>query len=121
MIYLVDKTSTGQPFSNWIPTHVYKLWGNYRVANGMLSGFNFGLGMNGQSRTMGNGSASVRQQGGYAVYTAQVGYKFSKNLSLTFTAENLFDKWYYKRIQGNNTYNYYGTPRNYMLTLRHDM
>lgn len=113
--------SLGLPLSQWYPTHTYKIWSNYQVQGGALADFNFGLGMNGHSRNWSSSAPTLRSQGGFAVWTAQLGYKFSKSVSANFTVENLFDKVYYTRLQGNNTYNYFGTPRNFMLTLRADM
>ena len=112
-------SSVGKPINNWYPKHNFKLWSNYRPQSGELAGFNFGLGVNGQSATTSNCTGcKVLKQGGYSVWTAQVGYQLSKNLSANLTVENLFDRTYYTRIQGDNTLNYFGTPRNFMLTLR---
>lgn len=47
-----------------------------------------------------------------------MGYTFSKNLSATFTVNNLFDKAYFTRVQGTNTYMSYGEPRNFTLAVR---
>jgi outer membrane receptor for ferric coprogen and ferric-rhodotorulic acid len=55
------------------------------------------------------------------VANAFLSYRFDKNLSLSLNVNNLFDKVYYARI-GNNrsgaTGNFYGEPRNFLLTLR---
>jgi outer membrane receptor for ferric coprogen and ferric-rhodotorulic acid len=116
---LVATSNVGLPINNWYPTHSLKLWSNYTVQGETLAGFNFGLGMNGESRTTSNCTGcKVLVQGGYAVWTAQAGYKFNKNTSANLVVENLFDRWYYTRIQGDNTYNVFGNPRNVMLTLR---
>lgn len=114
-------TSVGQPISYWYPMHTLKLWSNYRVSGGSLDGLSWGVGVNGQSETAsGTSTATVaaREQGAYAVVAAQLGYRFSKNLSGTLTVNNLFDKAYFTRIQGTNTYMSYGEPRNVTLALR---
>jgi outer-membrane receptor for ferric coprogen and ferric-rhodotorulic acid len=113
--------SVGQPISYWYPVHTLKLWSHYRFGAGALAGFHVGFGMNGQSKTASGTSTSTvaaREQGAYAVYAAQVGYQFSKKLSATFTVNNLFDKTYFTRVQGTNTYMSYGEPRNVMLAVR---
>lgn len=49
---------------------------------------------------------------------AQIGYQIEKDLSLTFSLNNIFNQLYYTRLGGVNTYNTPGDPRNFMLTLR---
>lgn len=113
--------TVGQPISYWYPTHTLKLWSSYKFHDGALNGLNLGFGVNGQSNTAsGLSTATVvaREQGTYAVYAVQAGYKFSKNLSATFTVNNLFDKAYFTRVQGTNTYMNYGEPRNFTLAVR---
>lgn len=114
-------SSVGQPISYWYPMHTLKLWSNYRFSGGQLDGLNLGFGINGQSETAsGTSTATVaaREQGAYAVVAAQAGYRFNKNLSATLTVNNLFDRSYFTRIQGTNTYMNYGEPRNVTLALR---
>lgn len=113
--------SVGQPISYWYPMHTLKLWSNYRFNGGSLDGLNLGFGVNGQSETASGTSTPTvvaRAQSAYAVVAAQLGYKFSKNLSGSLTVNNLFDKSYFTRIQGTNTYMSYGEPRNVTLALR---
>ena len=110
----------GAPISYWYPRHLVKLWSNYRFS-GALAGFNFGFGMQGQSHTAsGTSTATVqaREQGGFAVFSAQVGYRIDKTYSLTLTVSNLFDRTYFTRIQGVNSYMTYGEPRNVVLAVR---
>lgn len=117
-------TTVGTPISYWYPRHNLKLWSNYRFHDGQLDGFNVGLGMNGLSQfASGTSTPTVvaREQAGYAVFTAQIGYKFNKTLSASLTANNLFDRTYFTRVQGTNTYMSYGEPRNFMLTVRASM
>ncbi|MNW21129.1 Fe(3+)-pyochelin receptor precursor [compost metagenome] len=58
------------------------------------------------------------KQGGYAVTSAQVGYKFNEHLSSTLTANNLFDRKYYDRVDASWGTNFYGDPRTLTLSLR---
>lgn len=119
------KTSTaasvGTPISYWYPRHQLKLWSNYRFGAGPLQGFNFGLGMTGMSRTASGASTPTvlaREQGGYAVVNTMIGYRIDKTYSLNLAINNLFDRTYFTRVQGTNTYMSYGEPRNWLLTLR---
>ncbi|MDQ1260283.1 MAG: outer-rane receptor for ferric coprogen and ferric-rhodotorulic acid, partial [Pseudomonadota bacterium] len=66
----------------------------------------------------GTGSSAVRRQGGYAVVNAVLSYRINRHYSLSMNLNNLFDRTYYTRLGGTNTYNTYGDPRNVALTLR---
>lgn len=114
-VYLKDATNQGLPFDTWEPRHMLKLWGIHRFTEG----FTLGLGVNAYSgSTAGTGSSAQRRQGGYAVVNAVASYQLSKSVSLSLNLNNLFDRTYYTRLGGTNTYNTYGDPRNIALTVR---
>ncbi|MNZ20754.1 Ferric-pseudobactin receptor precursor [compost metagenome] len=124
--------SADSPLSTVMPKHLFKLYTTYRLP-GMLQDFKVGGGVQVQSATYVSGTAtrfnadgSVAQsdvpfdfsQGGYATWSALVDYKLDEHWDLTLNGNNLFDKKYYQTV-GTSTYgNYYGDPRNFMLTLR---
>lgn len=111
----------GQKFDAWEPKHSVKIWAVKRFAEGADSGLTIGFGLAASSGTeAGTGSSAVRSQGGYTVASAMVGYRVNPRLMLTFNANNLFDKVYYARLGGTNSYNTFGDPRNYALTARLD-
>ncbi len=119
------KTSTasalGAPISYWYPRHQLKLWSNTRFGEGPLKGFNLGFGMTGMSNTASGTSTSTvqaREQRGYAVFNALIGYRIDKSYSVNLAINNLFDRTYFTRVQGTNTYMSYGEPRNWLLALR---
>jgi outer membrane receptor for ferric coprogen and ferric-rhodotorulic acid len=119
--WLNNGSSTGQPVSFWYPKEIYKLWSKYRFGEGPLSGFSVGLGVNGATQSASgapNPTVAPREQNGYTVVKAQIGYTFDKTYALTLDINNLFDTSYYTRLGGTNTYNTYGDPRNVVLTLR---
>lgn len=58
------------------------------------------------------------EQNPYAVADLMVRYDFTPKVSATLNVNNLFDKNYYRYIAHERAYNYYGDPRNVMLTLR---
>ena len=62
--------------------------------------------------------AGVRQQDAFAIVGAQIGWRIDRNLRAFASVNNLFDKVYYQRVGSINTYNFYGEPRNFLLTLR---
>ncbi|WP_406625030.1 hypothetical protein [Acidovorax sp. SDU_ACID1] len=45
-------------------------------------------------------------------------YRFDPRWTLTLNVSNLFDKWYYRTVGSSALGNYYGEPRNVLLTLR---
>jgi outer membrane receptor for ferric coprogen and ferric-rhodotorulic acid len=119
--YLKDETNKGLPFTTEEPKHTLRLWGTYRFGGELLNGLTAGLGANYASKSKAGNSAnaSLRAQDGYTVVNAFLSYRVNKNLTLSFNANNLFDKTYYTRLNGTvNTYNTYGAPRNFLLTLR---
>lgn len=112
-------TSIGTNFDTWEPRHTLKLWGLKQFAQGTVSGLTMGLGVNVVSESAaGTGNSAIRRQGGYAVTNMLLGYRFSDKLSLQFNANNIFDRTYYTRLGGTNTYNSFGEPRNYSITLQ---
>ena len=117
--YLKDKNNQGRQVSYWYPPNQLKVWAMYRPA-GAWADWRFGAGMVGQGpvRVNGTGTTDVREQSSFAVYDATVGYRINAKMDLTFAVKNLFDRKYYTRMGGLNTYNTYGDPRNVMLTLR---
>ncbi|PQV54720.1 TonB-dependent siderophore receptor [Paraburkholderia sp. BL21I4N1] len=96
------------------PKHLFKLWTNYAFTQGMLSGVTIGGGMLAQTRI----TRGV-EQGAYAIFNAQVGYKFNKHVEASLQLNNLFNRDYYIRPPGN-FYSVFGDRRNVMLTLRSD-
>src|SRR5262249_4719220 len=81
-------TGVGTTFSPAEPRHNLKLWTNYRLG-GEWSRFSIGGGLLSQS-SYNNGAAVLVKQGGYSVASAQVGYRIDKNLTASFTVNNLF-------------------------------
>jgi outer membrane receptor for ferric coprogen and ferric-rhodotorulic acid len=86
-----------------------------------LRGFSVGFGLQGQGTSASGAATSTvaaRTQNAYTVYKLQVGYAIDRNWSATLDVNNVFDSDYYTRLGGTNTYNFYGDPRNVVLTLR---
>lgn len=126
-----DKTEK-TALSTVTPRHEVKLWSTYRLPAG-LSDWTVGAGVNVQSATYVSGTA-VRVDGngrvvesgipfeytqsGYAVWDALVKYRIDEHWTASVNANNLFDKTYYQTTSSSANGNYYGEPRNYMLTLR---
>jgi len=117
--YLKDRTNEGLVFSIQTPKDQFKLWSNYLFSNDSpLAGFSAGLG--GWAHSGIESSRGVRQTpstGFTAVANGRIAYRIDKTYSISLMVNNLFDRKYWASI-GTNTYNFYGEPRNFMLTLR---
>jgi outer membrane receptor for ferric coprogen and ferric-rhodotorulic acid len=115
--YLEDVNSGGLAFNSFTPKHMLRLWTTYQP-DGALRDFTVGGGVNTQSmsyRTIGAQSAVVS---GRAVWNSMVKYQINPRWSATLNFNNMFDKRYYSTLSSFVNANYYGDPRNVMLTLR---
>lgn len=104
----------GTPFDLNTPRHTYKLFARYEPE--ALGGAFASVGLNGQSRIV--ESSQLRQQPPFAVASGQVGYRINEHFRAFLSVNNIFDKVYYQRVGSINTYNFYGEPRNFLITLR---
>ncbi|PWB35622.1 TonB-dependent siderophore receptor [Pseudomonas sp. SDI] len=127
-----DPSKDGLPLSSQTPKHLFKFFTSYQL-QGDLDRWKVGLGANIQSRNyvtgnvqtrLGDGSLSPATssysyiQSGYAVWNGLVEYKIDEHWTAALNANNLFDKHYYQTIGSSVRGNWYGEPRNYMVTLR---
>ncbi len=116
--YLRDSNAAnvGKPIIQSAPRHLGKLWTVYRfdgrAFGGALDGWSVGGGVNAQSETY------AGRQGGYTLYSLQLGYRIDSYWSATLNGNNLTDKHYYSAAEGGSSWNIWGEPRNYTLTLR---
>jgi len=124
--------TSGAALNTVMPKHLFKLYTTYRLP-GALNDFKVGGGVQVQSATYVSGTASSVDstgqvisdsvpfdyaQAGYATWNGLVEYRIDEHWDVTLNGNNLFDKKYYETV-GTSTYgNYYGEPRNFMLTLR---
>ncbi|MBS7779773.1 TonB-dependent receptor [Acidovorax sp. CCYZU-2555] len=125
--------TTNAVLSSITPKHSVKLWGTWQLP-GDASAWKLGAGATVQSTQYVSGTASTRNaatglyngpsvpfrytQGGYTVWNMSVAYQIDPQWSLTLNVNNVFDKWYYRTVGSSASGNYYGEPRNAMLTLR---
>lgn len=116
--YLSDSTASnvGQPIRTLDPRHLLRVFTTYRLP-GQLRGLTIGAGVQAQSDTYASARGITARQAGFAVYNAMASYDFNKNLRLQLNVNNIFDKVYYKKVDATGISNYYGDPRNVMLTL----
>ncbi|MFF7395825.1 TonB-dependent siderophore receptor [Achromobacter sp. NPDC008082] len=115
--YLSDPDNQGKVFNTWTPKHMLRLWANYKLP-GMMNRLSVGAGVNTQTDTI--SSDREFKLAGFTIWNARVGYQATPELSIGLNVNNVFDKKYY--VPSYNTLssnNYYGQPRNFMLTFRY--
>ena len=125
-------SNQGKPLSSQTPKHLLKLFTSYRLP-GELERWKVGLGANIQSRNYVSGTSSIKdavgntvttvnpfeyEQAGYAVWNALVDYQIDPHWTASLNVNNLFDKTYYQTVGTNAMNNWYGNPREFLLTLR---
>lgn len=116
--YLHTETSTaraGLSNSPHTPRHMLRMHTTYNLPFDDEK-WTIGGGMRVQSA---NESLSGIKQAGYAVWDASVKYDFNDTSSLQLSVNNVFDKEYYEtnRVRTLGLNNFYGDPRNFLLTL----
>jgi len=117
---LKDATNEGKPYSIFSPRHQLKLWSNYRFGgDSFLGRVSIGLGMQAQGAAQSTrGQRDLIVNSGYAVFNGRIAYEIDRHYSLSLNVNNVFDRKYYASVGTTNTYNFYGEPRSFMLTLR---
>ncbi|AVJ25846.1 TonB-dependent siderophore receptor [Achromobacter spanius] len=125
--YLSDTNpdNVGKRFNaDMIPQRMFKLWTNYSFGpedfGGALSGWSVGGGVNAQSNiyTSSARQGGVKYSGGYAIYSARVGYRFNANWDASLLVSNLFDRTYVRNVGYGGFLNFYGDPRAAIFTVR---
>lgn len=121
--YLNDsKFQSGDSYSTFTPKHLLKLWGSYTLPF-YDQRLTVGGGVNLQSETKNITQNAAKEQidivqSGYGLWNAFANYKVSDQINIGFNINNIFDKTYYKQLGSLSSGNYYGDPRNFMITLR---
>ena len=121
-------------YSTTTPKHLFKLWSSYEL-RGILSGLKLGGGLTAQSSNYQKGSARTFNEAtglydgpsvdykftesGYVLVDLFAQYQFNKHWSATANINNIFDKKYYQNVGVTNSSNWYGTPRNFLLSMRY--
>lgn len=127
-----DKTENAV-FSTITPKHLLKLWGTWQLP-GDASAWKLGGGATINSRQYVTGTAASFNpatgkydganvpfnytQSGYAVLNLMAEYRFDPNWTLSLNVGNVLDRVYYRTVGSSVLGNYYGEPRNAVVTLR---
>lgn len=118
--YLENSTTSlvGQAFDTWEPEHSLKAFAKYTPSAPVWDRAWIAAGLTAQSTFLGAGVEGVREQKPYALLSLHGGYAVTSRLSVSMSVNNVFDKTYYARVGGPNTYNTFGDPRNVTVALR---
>lgn len=107
----------------YFPRHLFRAWADYQLP-GELERWNLGAGVSVQSdityRDANVSPAVSSVQAGYAIWSGRVGFRIDENWSVALNGNNLFDKKYYQSVGAVSWGNFYGEPRNFMLTVKAD-
>jgi len=130
----INRRYDGALLSTQTPRHLFKLWTTYQLP-GNASDWSIGGGVTAQTENytantacaafdpvtgacIGNEVPFRAVQGFYSVTTLRVEYRLADHWNLALNVDNLFDRRYYQTISNPSAGNWYGAPRNWMLTLR---
>lgn len=118
----VDRTK-GATANTYTPEHMFRLYVMYKIPS--FSQLSIGSGIRYQSETSGfyrnTMSYVAPEQGGYTLWDANMNYEINKHLNANLVIKNITDKTYFYNTQNRTAgmNNYYGEPRNLMLTLNY--
>ncbi|WP_027014585.1 TonB-dependent siderophore receptor [Comamonas composti] len=107
--------SVGSRYATNMPRHLFKLATIYQLP-GALYRWKLGGSLHLQNEIY---STWGVHQGGYALAGLHASYAFSRQLDLSLNVNNLFDRRYYSGIGADNGPNFFGDPRNVVLTARY--
>ncbi|WP_350283583.1 TonB-dependent siderophore receptor, partial [Nitrosomonas sp.] len=121
-------------YSTITPKHLFKLWSSYEL-RGILSGLKLGGGITAQSGNYVSGTArafnattglyngpSVNYEftePGRVLVDLFAQYRLNKHWSATLNVNNVFDKKYYQTVGTSSIGNWYGTPRNFLVSMQY--
>ena len=116
-----DAAQNGVPYNSYVPRHLLRVWADYGLS-GALDRVSVGAGVNAQSSNyrVSPISGNDMTQSGYPVWNGRVSYRIDDTWSVALTGKNLFDKRYYVTVGTEGFGNFYGEPRNFVMSLKAD-
>ncbi|MBB3181770.1 TonB-dependent receptor [Variovorax sp. Sphag1AA] len=113
----VARDADGVRLNTQVPGQLFRLFTTYRIAS-IGNGLTVGGGVNWQSETyssnLGPSGKARFTQPSYGTLDLMARYQINKQLSMSVSLNNVFDKTYYT----STTSSFYGAPRNVQVTLR---
>ena len=123
-----DSSSPGERYSAITPRHLFRFWSTWRPRSEGWRRLDLGGGIHAQSRsawrdvfvmTEQGGSVVSEPQGGYALFSARVGWQLAAHWHLALNVENLLDHDYFASRESNvGQADFRGEPRSFTLRLR---
>lgn len=129
-----NKRDSDARFAETTPEHLLKIWADYRFQGEALKGLSIGGGVTAQSSNFRSGyiqqlnpatgiydGPSYEYQfkvPGYAIWSGRLEYAFDERYSISANLNNIFDKTYYVTIDSPGYGNFYGDPRNVLVSVR---
>ncbi|RON17499.1 TonB-dependent receptor [Pseudomonas frederiksbergensis] len=116
-----DVSQDGVSYNSYVPRHLLRVWGDYALS-GPLERVTVGAGVNAQSgnyRVSPTSNNNVTQAG-FAVWNGRIGYRIDDTWSVALNGNNLFDKRYYATVGTEGFGNFYGEPRNFVMSVKAD-
>ena len=116
-----DATQDGLSYNSYVPRHLLRVWADYALS-GPLERVTVGAGVNAQSRNyrVSPISGNDISQSGYAIWNGRIGYRIDDTWSVALNGNNLFDTRYYATVGTEGFGNFYGEPRNLVMSLKAD-
>ncbi|BBP69939.1 ligand-gated channel [Pseudomonas sp. Seg1] len=116
-----DAGQDGVVYNSYVPRHLLRVWGDYALS-GPLERVTVGAGVNAQSSNyrVSPSSGNDVTQAGYAVWNGRIGYRIDDTWSVALNGNNLFDKRYYATVGTEGWGNFYGEPRNFVMSVKAD-
>ena len=111
----IGSYSVGKRYATNIPRHLFKLVTTYRLP-AEFNRWKIGATLHAQDRIE---SPWGVKQSGYGLLGLHAGYAVNKQLDLSLNVNNLFDRKYYSSIGSTTDANFFGEPRNFLLTARY--
>ncbi|KPX33279.1 Outer membrane ferripyoverdine receptor [Pseudomonas coronafaciens pv. garcae] len=115
----LTRGSDGQSISAETPRHMLRLSSSYNLP-GAWRRLTIGGGVSAQSGYSEHETTQPIDNPGRAIWDARASWKIDEHWSVALNGNNLLDHKYYKATGDIDRGNYYGDPRNYVLTLRGD-
>lgn len=115
----VTRGSDGQSISAETPRHLLRVTTSYNLP-GAWHRLTVGGGVSAQSGYTEKESVAPLENPGRAIWDARVAWKLDDHWTVALNGNNLLDRSYYKATGDIDRGNYYGDPRNFVLTLRGD-
>ncbi|MBL8265639.1 TonB-dependent siderophore receptor [Steroidobacter sp.] len=122
--------NNGAAYMAQTPKHLFKLWTTLTLP-GALDAWKLSAGLTAQSRSYFAGSVAASngsggtvfvpykfEQGGYTLVNARAEYQINTAWSAAFNINNVTDKTYYQSVGSASMSNWYGEPRNFILSVR---